>query len=320
MNKTIILLLLAAACLAAGCTANRVIFSTHTSLGLDVSGTAQMPDKVSFSYNRFEGAIVPRKTNSEAHSVYGGMDADIHFFDSHTIKQTFATGKAAMLATGADTADVVTSGGKVFTNNYPLVFLTATTFGLHLTAGEQQMSPNLLMGYRRSEAAVVPVPDPAEEVRSVYADLLINSAAATNTSALSTNFSALRGVRIKQSFATGRAAESLVQNNSEVKLKLDQAAGLDATRAILRQQKDQASGLVKGIGSELDRLQDAKLSEAVTALKSARVFSAGDFANTDDLRRRIKAALALKIEDDYSDPTTVQQLTDGLTALKNIQN
>lgn len=164
MRKAIIPLLAAAVCFTAGCK-SRVIFTTQTSMGLDVSGTAQMPNKVSFSYNRFEGAIVPRKTNGEAHSVYGGMDADMSFFGGHTIKQTFATGKAAMLATRADTNGVDFPGGQSVAGDHPLIFLTATTFGLHLTVGEKEMSPNMLLGYRRSEAAVIPVPEPAQEVQ-----------------------------------------------------------------------------------------------------------------------------------------------------------
>src|SRR5688572_17964276 len=99
MTRAITVSFAAALCLATGCK-SRVVFTTQTSFGLDVSGTAQLPNKVSFSYNRFEAAIVPRKTNGEAHSVYGGLDADMKFFGGHTIKQTFATGKAAMLATG----------------------------------------------------------------------------------------------------------------------------------------------------------------------------------------------------------------------------
>jgi len=215
----------AALVLVAGCR-NRVVFTTQTSLGLDVSGTAQLPNKVSMSYNRFEVALVPRKTNGEAHAVYGGLDADVKFFAGHTIKQTFATGKAAMLATGAPTNGVDFPGARKVSSDHPLVFLTATTFGLHLTAGEKEMSPNLLLGYRRSEAAVIPVPEPAQEVRSVYADILINSSVNTNNTSITTNFSALRGVRIKQSFATGRAADALA-GTSAVQAKLANAASLD---------------------------------------------------------------------------------------------
>jgi len=225
MRKQLAVAFAATLTLAAGCQ-SRVVFTTHTSMGLDVSGTAQLPNKVSFSYNRFEAAIVPRKTNGEAHAVYGGMDADMKFFGGHTIKQTFATGKAAMLATGSPTDGVDFPGSRKVKGEHPLVFLTATTFGLHLTAGEKEMSPNLLLGYRRSEAAVIPVPEPAQEVRSVYADILINSNSDTNATSITTNFSSLRGVRIKQSFATGRAADALA-NTGAVKSKLAAAASLD---------------------------------------------------------------------------------------------
>lgn len=208
---------------------NHVIFSTHTSAGLDVSGTAQYPDKVSFSYNRQEVAIVPRKTNGEAHSVFGGMDSDISFMNGSVIKQTFATGDAAVLASGGVTNPPV---GTTDPSKAPLVFMTATTFGLHLTAGESQMSPNLLMGYRRAEAAMIPVPDSAQEVRPVYADILINTKSlkqkdgTTNPAlALTTNFPSISGVRIKQSFATGRAAVNLAATNHAVRQKLKAAAG-----------------------------------------------------------------------------------------------
>jgi len=318
MNLPKLIPLLLAAVLVGCGTNKRVLFATHSSLGLDVSGTAQMPNKVSLSYNRYEAAIIPRKTNGEPHSVYGGMDADIKFFEGQTIKQTFATGKAAMLATGAGTNDV--NKGTTKQDQNALVFLTATTFGLHLAAGESQMSPSLLLGYRREEAAMIPVPDPAEEVRSVYADILINSAPKTDQPAITTNVSMLNGVRIKQSFATGRAAEALAGGNSDVRQNLDQAAGLDATRAELRQKKADAAEFVRGIGSELDRLNDNKLPDAVAALKSAHVFSESDLSDGNDLRRRVKGALALKIGNQYSDSKTVQQLTDGLAALKNIQN
>lgn len=210
-----------------GC-AKPVVFSTHTSIGLDVSGTAQYPNKVSFSYNRQEAALVPRQTNGEAHSVFGGLDSDISFWKGSIIKQTFATGEAAKIATGG-------GDGKHTTSTNPatdsLVFFTGTTFGLHLTGGESQMSPNLLMGYRRAEAAYIPVPDPGQEVRSVYADILINTKSreeVTNNSPaliITTNFPTISGVRIKQSFATGKAAENLARN-ADVLAKLNAAAGL----------------------------------------------------------------------------------------------
>jgi len=225
-----LLVLLPAMLLLGGC-ARPVVFSTHTSIGLDVSGTAQYPNRVSFSYNRQETALVPRQTNGAAHSVFGGLDSDISFWKGSVIKQTFATGEAAKIATGKGDGTHAASTNAATAS---LVFFTGTTFGLHLTTGESQMSPNLLMGYRRAEAAYIPVPDPGQEVRSVYADILINTKSRDEVSgdspvlAMTTNFPTVSGVRIKQSFATGKAAENLA-NKAEVQARLNLAAGLSTS-------------------------------------------------------------------------------------------
>ena len=221
MKNPVILLVVTVLCLTAGCKSNRLVFVSQSSIGMDVSGTAQLPNHVSFSFDRYEAAIVPRKTNGEAHSVFGGMDADMTWFSGHAIKQTFATGEAAKLATGGERNPPPPTKVR---NTASLIFLTATTYGLNLSAGEQSMPPNLLLGYRRTEAAVISVPDPAQEVRSVYADIHINTAG--KATAATTNFSTLGGVRIKQSFGTGAAAEALART-SAVKEKLADAASLD---------------------------------------------------------------------------------------------
>ncbi len=265
MRKTIIPLLAAAVCLTAGCK-DRLVFVTHSSVGLDVSGTAQLPNKVSFSFERYEGAIVPRKTNGEAHSVYGGMDADMTWFSGHSIKQTFATGEAAKIAAGGNRENRVRTSIK---DEAPLIFLTATTYGLNLSVGEQSMPPNLLLGYRREEAAVIPVPDPAQEVRSVYADIHINTAGKTNS--VTTDFSTLGGVRIKQSFATGAAAETLAAKNSEVQQNLMKAAGLSAS-ADLAKLRAEGRDLATEVSDLIDALPESKLNDAGQAAVDARLF------------------------------------------------
>jgi hypothetical protein len=224
-------MLIAVASFASGC-ANRLVFVTHSSLGLDISGTEALPNKVSLSFERYEAAIVPRKTNGEAHSVFGGMDSDLTWFHGHAINQTFATGEAAKLATEGEPGTLLETPKQ---DKAPLIFLTATTYGLNLSAGEQSMPPNLLVGYRREEATVIPIPDPAQEVRSVYADIHINSTGRVNP--VTTNFSTLGGVRIRQSFATGAAAEGLAKT-STVREKLAQAAGIDPKVVLELQSKD----------------------------------------------------------------------------------
>jgi hypothetical protein len=199
---------------AAGCSQldKRVVFATKTNLGLDVSGTAQVPDKVSFTYGRFEGAIVPRSENGDPYSVYGGLDADVNFFGDQTIKQVFATGEAAIIAADdgkidADAVATSTAQGEGFSKK-SLFFVTDTAYGLKLSAGKQDISPTLMVGFKRVEGAVIPVDKKEQQVRSVYADLTINTKIKDTHSANSAiAFPNNGGVRIIQGFATGRAAE-----------------------------------------------------------------------------------------------------------------
>lgn len=273
MKNPIPTVLLLALCLtSAGCK-NRLVFVTQTSLGLDVSGTASYPNRVSFSYNRYEGAIVPRKRDgsNESHSVFGGTDSDVRFAipPKYRIDQVFATGKAAWSAanrvseapekaadaTGDGMRDA-SEGGRTTSRSRaskrdgaserrftvkpeaPLVFMTGTTLGIHLTAGEQEINPTALIGYRRSEATVIPIFDPKREVRSVYADIHISGgetdavdgsgpntdAAKRKAMAEEKHVSQWGGVRIQQSFATGEAAETLAKYNREIQAKLQRAA------------------------------------------------------------------------------------------------
>ena len=204
---------------SSGC-ANRLFFATKTSIGLEVSGTSQMPDKVSFSSSRYEGAIVPRASSGEPYSVYGALDADVQWFPpDYVIRQIFATGEAARIAAREEEEE--TQAKPLDTNRTystkPLFFVTDTTFGLKLSAGKQDVSPTVVVGYRRIEGTVIPVEKWETEARSVYADIVINSS--TNNTGLATNYPASNGVRIHQSFATGRAAEYTAQK-PHIKRKL----------------------------------------------------------------------------------------------------
>jgi hypothetical protein len=280
MKMKLIPLATAALLLLTGCK-SRVLFMTQTSLGLDVSGTANYPNKVSVSHDRYEVAIIPRKTNGEAHSVFGGLDADMTFFDGHTIKQTFATGEAAKLATGAAYEP---PNGTANRGKEALLFYTGTSYGLVLSAGEQQMAPNLLMGYRRTEASIIPVPDPGQEVRSVYADLLINTSDDAGTSAITTNFSTLGGVRIKQSFATGKAAEELARNSVEVREKLQMAAGVRVTEENLEKNRVRAEGIADDVSRRLDRMNDAQINQAIDGLRTVGFET--DVSRLEELKRQ----------------------------------
>ena len=225
--------LLSVALILPGCVSKQVVFATKTNIGLDVSGTAQVPDKVSFTYGRFEGAIVPRSTSGDAYSVLGGLDADVNFFGRQTIQQTFATGAAAEIAAddGQTNATNAAASDCRQTNSVstkPLFFVTDTAYGLKLSAGKQDISPTLMMGFKRVEGAIIPVDASEKEVRSVYADLVINSRTSDATSNTIT-FPNNGGVRIVQGFATGRAAE-LRASNKDVKQALSRASSPTAAQ------------------------------------------------------------------------------------------
>jgi hypothetical protein len=239
ITKTIAALSLVAG-LVSGCS-NKLLFVTHTSLGLDVSGNAQMPDRVSLTYNRQEFAHVPQKADGTSHSVYGGTDSDVSFSQGSVIKQTFATGQAAEIAANTNSSGnnrgistnecTITNSAKLTcttTNRAPLIFLTGSTYGLHLSFGDGQVKPSLLTGFRRVEAAYIPVNDPLQEVRPVYADISINSKSNENKAISSQTIqpaSTVGGVRIRQSFATGKAALHLAKS-PDVRDKLSVAAGI----------------------------------------------------------------------------------------------
>lgn len=230
-----------------------------------------MPNKVSFSSQRFETAIVPRKANGESHSVYGGMDADVTWFHGHAIKQTFATGEAANLATGVPASPATPT---TVNSRAPLIFFTATTYGLNLSAGEQSMAPNLLLGYRRTEATVIPIPDSSQEVRSVFADIHITTT--SNATLVSTNFSTIGGVRIRQSFATGKAAESVAASDPEVQEKLNKAAG--GAVGTLEHLKEHSQFLAGEVDKQVDRLKETQLDAAADALHTSGLIDDANLA------------------------------------------
>ena len=212
------------ACSLAGC-AHNVYFTTSSSIGLDVSGTAQVPNKISFAFQRFEGAIVPNKSDGSAHSVLGKLEADpFTWFSGQKITQLFATGEAAINAAEAGVVSNAIPVNIAVANPvspvYPgddksLVFVTRTTIGLDLSAGEPNISPHLLLGYKRLETSAIPIPDPSREVRPVYANFLIDTHSADTDGAVV----GVKGVKIVQAFATGKAAVLLSRGEAGVKLR-----------------------------------------------------------------------------------------------------
>lgn len=305
-----------------GCgTGSRLIFTTQTAAGLDISGINGTSPKVALAYSRHELAFVPRKQDGSSHSVYGGLDADIRFKipPEYIIKQVFATGDAATNAAnngvgksdGGPPATVITNavniGPKPYTGRLTdridsfspigrpppstLAFFTGTKFGLHVSYGREELSPNALIGYRRTEATLIPVPDPSQEVRPVYADLEINSTQHESTNKTeSPKPSRLGGVRIRQSFATGQAA-LIVSSKPSVQQKLRDAASVPIERV------DRLIDLLDSlsVASILSLAQnppvaDAAADAAVKEMDPSDYYKQNARAAWDSLRIRIRIA------------------------------
>lgn len=98
----------AALCAVTGCSTRRLVFTTYTKVGLDVSTTDGNTPNGVFGYKRFEGAIIPYQPDptgsKDAASVFAAMDVDNRWFGGLTIRQLFATGDAAVTAAGTPNA------------------------------------------------------------------------------------------------------------------------------------------------------------------------------------------------------------------------
>lgn len=206
-------------CLAfAGCRSPNVIFTTNTSIGLDVSGTGTtVPNHVSVAYNREEVIYVPKETQTQA-SVYGKLDSELTWMNGIAVREEFATGDAAKaLSEEGLPPEPCLRGG----NSSPMLVLTGTRFGLSLDFGQANMNAaSFLAGYRRFNVAIVPPRPGSDDIQPVYADISIHGSGLSGTALERTDpsftdrkLTGSGGVRIVQTVATGRAATRVVSEN-----------------------------------------------------------------------------------------------------------
>jgi hypothetical protein len=192
--------------LISGC-ANHLYFGTSTSIGLDVSGTSKIPNKVSFAFSRAEVAIVPDDSEGNAHSVFGSLDSEWTWFNGFIIKQAFATGDAADIIASepAPAKSLSNQSNNSQTSRKPLLFTTGTKLGIDIEFGQTADAPaSLLVGYRRAEMTLMPDVEGEKKLDPVLADISIISEDQSLPNI--PDWPQLGGVRMKQRFATGQAA------------------------------------------------------------------------------------------------------------------
>jgi hypothetical protein len=227
------LLALSSAGMLAGCASpDRVVFVTGTQI--DIGYDASLGN-VNIGYDRNELVIGPAYPETGGvPPVYARIGSDLGILQA-TIKQLYATGDAATLATSPTVQPAPPAPTVPPVLEKPLagkrrlmVFGTATHFGLKAHfVGEAPDSISL--GYKRKEFSVLPlqVADPTstpDKYGSVLAGLSLNSNVRTATGTV---------VGLSQVIATGSAAENLARDSGVRQLFIQETRDALAEAAVM---------------------------------------------------------------------------------------
>jgi len=224
-----------------------ILFATHTSIGLDVSGdTSKAPDHINLGYRRRELAYVGRNVRKDT-PMLGAIDAETTWSGGMAIRETFATGVAAdAIASGK----ALTKDGPITASNQtPLTFASHTRLGFHLDlggAGEEAI-PTVQAGYSRSIATHMRIPPGTvpEKVPSVVADTSVhssgwfgaakapkgslNEAAQLSRDDMNTAAASAGGLRVRQTFAIGKGARYLLSGKAAAPLAANDSSSAAET-------------------------------------------------------------------------------------------
>lgn len=183
-----------------GCsTTDSAVFVTKTSIAvIDVDST---PGNVSFAYDRIEGFFGPNYKNGAVPSVVGAMKTDGEIINP-TIKQLYATGKAATLVVDPEALNYEDEGeDKLMGKRKALIFATSTSLGFKI--GISTSNPTFTLGYKRKEASYIPIHKGDGENGDKYSSVLASIDTTIKTNAEEKTF------ENGQFFATGKAAKLL---------------------------------------------------------------------------------------------------------------
>lgn len=195
--------------LLAGCaSSDHVLFVTKTSIGIDFDSK---PATASIGYDRVEGYVAPRYSNGEIPPVVASVKSDGQIFNP-TIRQVYATGDAAVIATGGPRKkrDQPMKGDREL-----MFFGTTTTTGFKVgfTTG---VPDSFVFGFKRKEYSYIPLAEAKEEKddrglakpgRHIYPSVLASIDTAANVATDGTI--AETALSNSQFFATGTAARNL---------------------------------------------------------------------------------------------------------------
>jgi len=203
----------AASMLLAACgSTDKVVFVTSTNISIGADPTTA---SFSIGYGRDELVAGPAYIDTGAMPpVIGSLKSNLQIFTPE-IEQVYATGDAASILAGAkfDPTDNKNLTGV----RRPMFFGTTSKIGLHVTFSNNY--PTVDLGYRRRELSIIPLQpeDPkgnnaaGNPITDRYSSTFASISLAGDTKAPDS-----AGVKLNQFFATGKAAEWLVGNQTEV--------------------------------------------------------------------------------------------------------
>ncbi len=194
--------------LLTACANDRVAFVTSSSVGLNFDSTTR---SASIAYDRVEGYYTPKYQNGALPPVLAHIETDRGIFNPE-VSQVYATGNAAKIAAGhpTDVPDdiplLVREGGDI------AFFGTSTALGVKVAFGATTPT-SFLFGFGRKEVSVLPLGqetvtiDGNDVLVDVYPSVFASIDTKTDASTLND-----AGLKVRQFFATGLAAEQLAGN------------------------------------------------------------------------------------------------------------
>lgn len=219
---------------------NSILFATRTSTGLNISGDiAKVPDHVNLGFRRREIAYVGKQVPKSA-SVLGKLDSQTNWNGGLAIRETFATGHAASTIASGKAPTALPSVSNEGIRNQPLVFASRTRigFGFSLGGSDDDAIPTLQFGYDRRIATRLTTDPNAksdDDIPSVIADTSVHGSGVQGAGSAPTGVLAKArispgaldangndsntqgGIRIRQLFAVGKGATTLLQSTEDAK-------------------------------------------------------------------------------------------------------
>lgn len=247
--------LIGVCCIAlGGCAKDSVLFVTNSSLGIDVETKPAVT--ASLAYEREEGFFGPRYNDGSIPPVVASLQTGGNIFNP-AIRQFYATGDAALAATGAAPANPAqASGGRSGdpttdgNDSKMALFGTATTLGFKLGFdGTSAYPDSFVFGYKRKEFSLIPTGKLGDH--HTYASTLASIDSNTSTSGpanVTVGGPGNVGLTSSQFFATGSAATALATNPVVAKA-LGIAAVNAAAATLTPDQKNQVLALAAALSS-----------------------------------------------------------------------